>query len=235
MKNKVSRETILCEKKKRCKIVVDPGSGHSGELEKAIDIISMSKEVGADAVKFQLFTDLPPNKPLPYEMMPTLTEFGNHIGIEVFASVWDRKGLDTLIKCGCKSVKFAYSQRNSDLIEPAIKSFENVYVSFFYYESQMADLKKMGTAAIKFLLCVPTYPNFFIVKFDSVFPERFFGFSDHSLGVTDSVLAIQSGARLIEKHVKFDCKIFSSENPDSFHSIDYNDLSTLVQYCNTNY
>jgi len=177
------------------KIILDPGSTHNNDRTNCIDLITNAALVGANAIKFQLFKNIPPNIPLDYEMVPMLKDYCDEAGIEFFASVWDTEGFELLDQLGCKSIKFAHSQRNSPLIQRALDTFENVYVSMDYMDFPIEGCINM--------FCIPQYPCVNEINFEGIFP-RFQGFSDHTLGFTQTTKAVKAGAKHIEKHFKLE-------------------------------
>lgn len=177
------------------KVILDPGSCHQGDLDKAVQLVVAAVNAGADAIKFQLFKDIKPNIPLNYDWIPILKKTADECGIELFASVWDMEGLEILRDSGCKSIKFAHSQRNSDLIGFALQHFEHVYVSMDYMDYPIENAVN--------LFCIPKYPVYSELNFDCIF-DRFHGFSDHTLGYAQTVKAVRHGARYIEKHFRLD-------------------------------
>lgn len=208
------------------KVIVDPGSCHYRQYRHCISLIEAAKFAGADAIKFQMFKNLPPNIALPYEWMPELIEFGRDIDIEVFASVWDQEGYDVLKECGCKSIKFSYSQRNSSLLEQAISDFENIYTSNdVIYPNIWGSIINIVQ-----LYCVPEYPvkRFidFKGKFDDNGSNNFDGFSDHTLGFNQTLSAVRNGAKVIEKH--FQLNGLPPMCPDATFALKYNKLKKMI-------
>ena len=119
------------------KIIVDPGSTHMGKIEYCYEHIDNAAKYGADAVKFQLFepdnlfTSGNGNIPLPSDYLFDLIQYGERRDMEVFASVFDTTSYYALGDAGAKSIKFAYSQRFSHLLDWAIDSkFQDIYVSY---------------------------------------------------------------------------------------------------------
>jgi len=206
------------------KVIADPGSCHLGQLENAKKLISIAKHCGADAVKFQLFESTPGNIPVKKEWIPEMMAHAKAENIELFFSVWGFINLDTVLKAGCKSVKFAYSQRNEKgLIQYAKTLFENVYVS----GDVMTWPDNITDDVIK-LYCIPQYPVPFIPDFDGLFPERFDGFSSHCMGIRHDIKAAYLGAKYIEKHFKIDIPE-SWSVPDGKFSLTPNDLWRLCR------
>jgi len=181
------------------KFICDPGSCHLGDITLARDLVKVAADAGADAVKFQLFPkemEKNGNIRLKYMYMPELVDYGNEKGIEVFASVWDLDGMFQLMECGCQSIKFAYSMRESLLLQvDCLRLFKNIYMSGDVM-TNFPDLKGL----IK-LYCIPEYPVKYQADFEGIFP-RFKGFSSHTLGIKQDIEAIRHGAEIIEKHIR---------------------------------
>ena len=201
------------------KIIGDPGSCHMGKKEIALELIRAGAICGLDAIKFQIFKNLPPNIELPYKWIEGLVKYGEGLGVEVFASVWDEDGMSKLRQAGAKSVKFAYSQRNSPLIETALELFDNVYIS--------GDVFTEFPKRAERLYCVPEYPVPYIPNFEDLFPNRFDGFSDHTLGNESALLAVKQGAVVIEKHFTLDRK--DIDCPDHRFAIKPKQLGQMVE------
>jgi N-acetylneuraminate synthase/N,N'-diacetyllegionaminate synthase len=176
------------------KIIVDIGSTHMGKYEYLMELLEVAESAGVDALKFQFFKDKPPNIEFPSQLVGPLMDKAK---IEVFASVWDKQDMDFLKDHGCKSIKFAYSMRNElKLIERALKLFETVYVS--------GDVMTDFLPGVTRLYCIPEYPVIYHPSFNCLFDGRFHGYSDHTLGIVDTLSAFSSGAKIIEKHITLD-------------------------------
>jgi len=207
------------------KIIAECGSCHDGEKKKALELIEIAKECGADAVKFQLLTDVEVkrgNIELNWSWFPDLMTHGDRLGIEVFASVFNIDGIKWLKKCGCKSIKFSYGRQQEAYLERvdpnSYNSFDNIYVS--------TDV--MGETLIHCinLYCIPLYPVPYIVDFENIFP-KFDGFSSHTLGIQQDMKAIDMGAKYIEKHFQGS---WNSQCPDAKFAIYAEELKDLCNY-----
>jgi len=185
------------------KMIGDPGSCHMGNLHKAYDLIRAANDCGLDAVKFQLLTSKQctgGNINLDWTYLPTLMDLGAKIGIEVFASVFDYTGAAWLKQCGAKSIKFSYSKSdllNENLIKNIALSFDHVYVSHDTMTPKILLEKYIS------LYCIAEYPVKYLIDFEGLFP-RFDGFSSHTLGIKQDIVAINAGAKIIEKHFTLD-------------------------------
>ena len=181
------------------KIIADPGSCHVGKIELAKELILAARDCGADAIKFQLFEDKPPNIELPREWAWQLKERSDEIGIDLFFSVFDFDAISVSADCGCASAKIAFSLRDDICMINACRSFFNTtYVS--------GDTNTDFDKGVTKLYCIPEYPVKYLIDFEGIFP-RFDGFSSHCLGIKQDLTAISAGAKIIEKHLRLDNSI----------------------------
>lgn len=207
------------EKKDPVFVILDPGSTHDGSFNKAKTLVKIAADNGADAVKFQLLTkneEVSRNIGMEWDWLPDLIQLGADLKIEVFASVFSLDGIEWAHACGCESVKFAYSKQqlflayNTDM-------FNKVYYS--------TDAMKFNASYGTSLYCIPEYPVKYIVDFEGIFP-RFDGFSDHTLGIKQTLTAVKAGARYIEKHFQGD---WHSDTPDGCFALKPKLLGELMR------
>lgn len=211
-------------------IIAEAGSTHDGEKKKALELIEIARECGADAIKFQLLTQKElkgtGNVELNWDWFPDLIDWGNKHDIEVFASVFDVDGAKWLKHCKCKSIKFAYSRHilfnglEKNAIDWGVNfsDFEKIYLS----TDIMSGLRQNAVN----LYCIPLYPIPYIIDFENIFP-LFDGFSSHCLGIKQDVLAIDMGAKYVEKHFQGP---WNSNTPDAKFAIRPEELRDLCKY-----
>lgn len=199
-------------------LCADPGSCHDGLVSRAKQLIDVAADAGWDGIKFQLLPDNlvgKHNRYLDYGFLPDLMEYGYRQNIDVWASVWDQKGLQTLLNGyyllrklrwdGKTRIKFAHSQRYNNIIADACAQFDVVYVSCGLVDCSLPHLQKPN---ITRCFCVPEYPPPYSVNLFGFGQELgFAGFSDHTLGYETAVEAVQRGAQYIEKHIMLDSPI----------------------------
>jgi sialic acid synthase SpsE len=174
------------------RLQLDIGSCHGNDPKKIQEIVDLCAEVGAE-LKFQLFKNKPPNIELAPEIWDIAVEMCAKKKVPIFASVWDIYGIDILIDSGCQTAKFAYSQNDKSLmIQYALDKEMEVIVS--------TDIMGPRYLGCVHLYCIPQYPVPYEISFDGLFP-RLDGFSDHTLGIRQSLNAVIEGATIIEKHV----------------------------------
>ncbi len=115
-------------------IVAEMSANHSGDFNRAVEIITKAKEVGADAVKIQTYTpdtitirsdkdcfkikggtlwdgktlhELYGQALTPWEWQPKLKAVADKIGIDLFSSAFDPTAVDFLEKMGVPAHKVA--------------------------------------------------------------------------------------------------------------------------------
>jgi len=153
--------------------------------------------------------------------------------IEFMASVFDLERLEWLNELKVKKYKVATRMnQNDDFIRLMIRTMKPVLIS-----SNKPLHWSVGNLNVKPLYCIPSYPtqpgehHFEELTFDSE-PNYdddplpcFDGFSDHTIGIEASVVAMSRGATIIEKHF---CLKRDDSNPDMICSIEPHELKELV-------
>jgi N-acetylneuraminate synthase len=217
-------------------IIGDIGSCHLGKLQNCLKAVKVGKEAGLDAVKFQIGVQKP-NLDIKFDWLVKAKELGDKIGIDVFTSCFDNKYTEDIIKLKPKYMKFAYSQckgGDGDLSD---------YCTYALAVAAKADYASVGIKVIAScdvmtyplnafanvkLYCVPEYPVRYWIDFDGLFPN-FDGFSDHTLGIWQTLHAVSYGARFIEKHFKIREGIHEDSPPDERFALGPNALKRMVE------
>lgn len=184
-------------------IIGDPGSCHMGDLDRAKRLIQMARDAGIDAVKFQFLGDpeiVRGNIPILWR---AIADFRDEMSpFRVFASAFTRDAVRFLRAEGFPEIKFAYSAWDLfrvSLCDGLLDSFDRIYVS-----TDVIRPRPVVPPSVRWLYCIPEYPVKYAIDFEGVFPRRFQGFSDHTLGITQTQRAVAAGARIIEKHFTLD-------------------------------
>jgi N,N'-diacetyllegionaminate synthase len=196
-------------------VSADPGSCHMGKLKYALELIDLAADAGFDVVKWQLFPPSHPgckkgNIPVPLDWWPHLEKRAYDKRIAIAASFFDKNTFEFAFNKKLAYMKFAYSmQGEKEWIKSCVTIGKKVIVS-----SDWHHFKAVPDGAVK-LYChttnlgtdepryVPSYPVIEKLNFAPLFPP-FDGFSDHTLGYSETVEAIHNGAQYIEKHIKLD-------------------------------
>jgi sialic acid synthase SpsE len=194
-------------------IIAEIGQNWCGNSELVIRLINLAQTNGADLVKFQLYDSEKlygeyQDTELNFNQAKWLFDYGARNGIEVFFSVFDVERVRWCEEIGVKRYKIAYSQQNNTSVLEAIgATYKKTIISTDKdtYASEFKPYIHDFRNAVGLLYCVPNYPA--QVEFDGIeFGEEISGFSDHTIGLTASKIAIARGAEIIEKHFALDHK-----------------------------
>ena len=245
-------------------VIAEIGINYNGSLETAKKMIDVAKESGCQSVKFQLFSakNLYPmsagkldwkdakkeysydiyeavkNFELPMEWIDELIEYCNSKDIEFMASVFDKDGLDFLIRKGIKKIKLSsYTITNIPLIEDCARSGVEIIMSTG--GATLVETEEAVNTVLKYhnnltiLHCSIEYPTKLkdvhmgvLDTFKYAFPNIKRGYSDHTEEPSDApVQAVYLGANVIEKHITLDKKM---DGPDHFFALEPNELRQMV-------
>jgi len=234
-------------------IIAEIGINHNGNIHLAHEMIRKAAECGADVAKFQAYSvdtlfhpdyGEDPNeeiwkgvKPLEFneEQFAQLKDWCDEESIEFMASIFDDERLEWMEKLGVKRHKIASRtmKLTPDFAERIIATGKECLVS----TGMGGGFGGKYRDRVRHLYCVSEYPT----ELKSLeMPERFegmaspfdskpyyYGFSDHTLGIGASLVALGRGAKLIEKHFTLNK---AAEGFDHICSIDPAELSDLVKY-----
>lgn len=207
----------------RTRIIADMSSNHMGNMAIAEAMISAAAHAGVDTVKFQswqarkLRADFPDYRAtFARHCLSELSDEDHHLlikvcrdkGVEFLTTCFDLERVDFLAALGLKSIKVASPDCTSfRLLDRLMERFEHIIISTGMATDQEVERMIEHTRGHKVtvLHCVSLYPT----PLDRVNLERMnwlrslgvqVGFSDHTLGVEASMLAIGMGAEIVEKH-----------------------------------
>ena len=210
-------------------IISEIGSNHNGSLKLAEKLITLSKDCGCDAVKFQSFDaelfceDFYNKNPnlkddvikysLNFEQLKHLRRFCKKIGILFGTAVFSKKQFIEAERINCDFIKIASMDLNNDiLLETVIKTKKLLIISTgLSNEKEIINcsnfLKKNKKKNVVFLHCVSVYPpkdkkdlNLNYIKRLKQITGFDVGYSDHSIGYEASIIASFLGSTVIEKH-----------------------------------
>ena len=210
-------------------VIADIGSCHNNRLEYFEHAIDVCERLGV-TLKAQLFgpeTALKGNVELDHQIFADAADYAAGRGVPFFASVWREQDLQRVLESGITRVKVAYSRRADTDLQRALRSaaVHDGPLELIVSEDHSSNYPfHPAFTPLRRLFCVPQYPVYAELSFDRLFPE-FQGFSDHTLGIRQTVRAISAGASIIEKHVAFDG---AADCLDKRFAIDEHDLETLM-------
>lgn len=208
-------------------IVAEIGNNHEGSFKNAIKLIDKAAEAKVDAVKFQTFktenfisssVDEKRKKKLnkfqlTIKEFTKLSNYAKKKKLVFFSTPLDIESCKDLNKIQ-PIFKISSGDNNyTSLINNVLKFNKPTIISTGMMN--LSDLKKLDNSIknkkfkskLSFLHCVSNYPATFqelnlnsISFLHNKFPNRYLGYSDHSLGIEACIHAAALGARIIEKH-----------------------------------
>jgi sialic acid synthase SpsE len=208
------------------RIIAELGSCHLGREDIGRELIDEAAKAGCWAVKFQLFPDnemyvaKAGNIWLDPLLYLKLQDYARSKGLLCGASAFDERNFEFLLnEAKPDFYKFAFSKKaEKQQINIAVATGKPVFVSC---DIMTQHLVPRGATT---LYCIPEYPIRYDVSFLGIFP-RFSGFSDHTLGSGQSVLAIYNGADYLEKHMKLERQL--TECPDALFAINPKEMTFI--------
>lgn len=237
-------------------IVAEIGVNHEGSLDKALELIYLAKDSGADVVKFQSYTperfiasnDLAKKErtrrfSLSREAHLELAKLANQLNIFFMSTPVTEDWVDFLNPL-CNVFKIASGDLTfKPVIDAVLHTKKPIYLSTGASELPEIDRtvswiqKSIGSQALKdrltLLHCVSAYPtpieeaNMLSIPF---LRDRYnvnVGYSNHVMGMSACLSAVALGASVIEVH--FTDQKNDRDFRDHALSFDSNELKTFVQ------
>jgi sialic acid synthase SpsE len=198
-------------------IIAEIGINHNGSIHLAHELIRQAKISGADVAKFQFYDPYKifgPAGTFPnaealtqaltvqfgFEQARQLKTWCDQEGIEFMASVFDLERFDWVQSLGVRRHKIASrAAQDRELCERMLATGLETFVSLGFWTG---DAVPYAQPNARYLYCVPKYPcPYEDVILPSTFADSVYaGFSDHTIGIEASLVAVGRGARVIEKH-----------------------------------
>jgi sialic acid synthase SpsE len=191
--------------------IAEIGLNYNGNFPLCYELIRQAKYAGADIVKFQLgWRDGPDEiNQLDKDKLTKLYEWADYFNIEIMFSVFNEKSFELIKSFKPKKIKIASRtlKDNFILAEKIVNLGIQTFISLGMWENK-EKLPFLNNQNIQYMWCQSNYPtfnddlkNYFLKKFQK---NHIIGYSDHSIGIEMSLLAIVRGAQIIEKHFTLD-------------------------------
>ena len=189
--------------------IAEIGLNHNGNINLCYELIKQAKYSGANIAKFQLGWRGKPGEinHITEKDLKNILSWGKHFNIQIMFSIFTHSAFKLIKKFELKSYKIASRTviDDRDLVKKILKEKKTTYISLGMWNKKKLPFIKAKN--IKYLWCKSTYPN--TIKDLKNFPLNFKnspydGFSDHTIGIETSLLAIARGAQIIEKHFTLD-------------------------------
>jgi len=230
-------------------VIAEVGSNFDKNLDKALKLIDVAKEAGANAVKFQLFRAdvLYPNRDglydifksieLDAEWVPLLDKHSREQGLHFMASAFDMGSVDVLEAVRVPAHKVASSEAtNLGFLHKLASTGKPMIISTGMCD--MVDVEEAvnaclgaGNNQVVLLQCGAMYPlpkELVNLRVIQSLARRFncpVGFSDHTLGQVAAITAVGLGATVFEKHYTLDK---NGAGPDHFYALEPTELKSYI-------
>ncbi len=211
---------------------------HHGSMTEVKRMILQSKIGGADAVKVQLYSskNIWGDESRNYISItkPELKEIDQYckiIGIDLSASVFDEEKLDWCEEIDLKFYKIASRTVKEDvkLCNKIIDIKKETIISLGMYNWKNGF--PFEGKNIKYLYCISNYPTQLTeLEFPSFTDDKFYGYSDHTIGIAAPMYAVSHGAQLIEKHFTNNKSLQIDTQLAHVCSMDLDDLTKLRNF-----
>ena len=230
-------------------VIAEVGSNFDQNIDKALKLIDVAKEAGADAVKFQLFRAdvLYPNRDGLYDIfksieldadwVPILNKHARDQGLHFMASAFDMGSVDVLEEVNTPAHKVASSETtNLGFLHKLASTRKPIIISTGMCD--MVDLEEAvntclgaGNCQVVLLQCGAMYPlpnEMVNLRVIATLSQRFkcpVGFSDHTLGQVAAITAVGIGATVFEKHFTLNK---NGAGPDHFYALEPAELKSYI-------
>lgn len=233
-------------------IVAEAGVAHFGKVEKALSLVDLAVEAGADAVKFQIFRtdnlisteamqwkERLSARELPFEAFSDIKKYCAKRNIIFFATAHDVDSLVFLDKLEPPLYKIGSGEvKNWVFIKSIAQKGKPVIVSTGMYTlkdvQRVVNLfKEANNPCLMLLHCVTSYPtrpgdvNLAVIPAMNKEFGAIMGYSDHTEGIHFPLAAVALGAKIIEKHIALDFNVPNAQ--DWKVSCDRDSLTQLIR------
>ncbi|MDR2353177.1 MAG: N-acetylneuraminate synthase family protein [Deltaproteobacteria bacterium] len=214
------------------KIVLEIGGNPMGEFPLACEMLYAASKTGAEAVKFQAYKvkdfihkENPAYNELSHEEMDfskirDLIYLSHQMSLKCGITVFDKEGIELAIRSNADFIKLSSGDINYlDLLYTASSSplpfVISTGASFQSEVDRALSLSRKKPMAV--LQCTSIYPTAPSEINLSVMDEWLnigipAGLSDHSEGIQASIIALQRGAVMVEKHFTIDRNLPGGDN-----------------------
>ena len=227
-------------------VIAEAGVNHGGIFWSAMDLVDAAKDVGADAVKFQMFSsqklwgdDRIAHLELPAKAYTALKAHCDEIGIEFMCTAFGVEELQFLLDIGIRRIKIPSGLvKDRELIREASRTPLPVILStgMCGITDLFPALAILANRNVTLLHCTSAYPcpleDVNLSAMDKL-RETFeypVGYSDHTDWILASIAAVARGAVVIEKHFTLDR---NEKGPDHKSSIEPYQFAEMVAQIRT--
>jgi len=218
-------------------IIAEAGVAHFGDLGKALALVDLAAECGADALKTQAYTTdslISPrlnewrqrlsSREISFDFLAKMKERCDTHGITFLCTAHDASVVPWLLELNVPAFKIGSGERGNLQFISELSSYglPIILSTGMYEEGHLMDalttIRETGLGKLAVLHCVTSYPtpmNQLNIRAMDRIGELFtgpVGYSDHTFGVQAAVCAVANGASIIEKHIALDFNIPNAQD-----------------------
>ena len=244
------------------KIIAEIGINHNGSMELCKKMMMLAKVAGCDYAKIQkrnpdvcvpekqkLKPKSTPWGDMTYieykhkiefseEQIVELIDFGKQIGIELFASTWDKDSVDVMAKYTKIGKLGSASINDLELCKYAREKFDFLIISTgMSTEEEIEECVKVCNPDV-IMHTNSTYPcpeedlNLrYIEWLKQKYPNKEIGYSGHEYRLSTTVVAVGLGAKWIERHITLDRNMWGSDQKSSVEPAGLFHLMDQIKVC----
>lgn len=210
--------------------IAEIGLNHNGHFGLIQELVRQAALSGADIAKFQLGWRSGEGEmnALTEEVLTDIIRFCEHYEIEPMFSIFTDEAYDLIRKFDVNRYKIASRTvvDNPKLVESIIAEGKEVFVSLGFWEEDRLPFGLQDNVKYFYTKSVYPCPPWEAVSLPKLFSaDKYFGYSDHTIGIETSLLAISRGAGAIERHFTLDKSDTTirdhalSSTPDEFRQL----------------
>lgn len=189
-------------KKNKIIFVAEIGMNADGIFKNNEKLIKAASYAGADIAKFQLGwrDDKSDINFLDHKRVSKIFEWGKKYNIEIMFSIIKPYAFDIIKNFKVKRFKIASRTviEYPGLVKKILSEKKETFISLGWWNKKYLPFNNKNA---KYLFCVSNYPTIHsdLKKMPKKF-DKYFGYSDHVVGLEACFVAITRGANLVEKH-----------------------------------
>jgi len=189
-------------RKNKIIFVAEIGMNADGVFKNNEKLIKAASYAGANIAKFQLGwrDDKSDINYLDHKRVNKIFEWGRKYNIEIMFSIIKPYAFDIIKNFKVKRFKIASRTviEYPNLVKKILKEKKETFISLGWWKKKYFPFNNKNA---KYLFCVSNYPTIHsdLKKMPKKF-DKYFGYSDHVIGLEACFVAINRGANLVEKH-----------------------------------
>lgn len=244
------------------KVIAEIGINHNGSIKLCKDMMMLAKVAGCDYVKLQkrnpdvCVPEKQKSKPkstpwgdmtyIEYKhkiefsekQIVELIKFGKDIGIELFASTWDKDSVDVMAKYTKIGKLGSASINDLELCKYAREKFDFLIISTgMSTEEEIEECVKVCNPDV-IMHTNSTYPcpeedlNLrYIEWLKQKYPNKEIGYSGHEFRLSTTVVAVGLGASWVERHITLNRSMWGSDQKSSVEPAGLFHLMEQIKVC----